>query len=284
MYPNLNIGALGIQANLAETIALAKTNGFAGVDFSITEVADLIEAYSPGYVQDLFASAQIRPGAWGLPVEFRGDEALWRKGLQALPRLASVAQTLGCDRCLTWIMPCSDTLAFQANFDFHVARLRPIAEILSDYGCRFGLEFVGPKTLRSSQRYEFICSLAGMLELGQALGSGKVGLLLDVYHFYTSHGSLDEVRQLSNRDIVAVHVNDAPAGVALDDQLDNVRALPGETEVIDITAFLQTLQALGYDGPVTPEPFSARLNQLTPAEAVAEAGRAMSQVWLKAGL
>ncbi len=63
-----------------------------------------------------------------------------------------------------------------------------MAQILADHGCRLGLEFVGPKTLRDSQRYPFIYTMAGMLALGDAIGTGNVGLLLDCYHLYTSHG------------------------------------------------------------------------------------------------
>ena len=33
MYPNLNAGAIGIRANLSETITLARDHGFEGVDF-----------------------------------------------------------------------------------------------------------------------------------------------------------------------------------------------------------------------------------------------------------
>jgi sugar phosphate isomerase/epimerase len=123
-----------------------------------------------------------------------------------------------------------------------------------------------------------------MLELIQAIGAGNVGLLLDCYHVYTSHGSLDEVRRLTNSDIVVVHVNDAPAGAPVDEQLDLVRTLPGETGVIDIAGFLQALQAIGYDGPVTPEPFSQRLHSLSPASAAGEAGEAMRRIWELAGL
>jgi sugar phosphate isomerase/epimerase len=235
-------------------------------------------------VQELFASAGVRPGSWDFPVDFRRDEAAWREGLAALPRLVGVAQALGCERTATWIMPCSDELEFQANFDFHVTRLQPAAQILNDYGCRLGLEFVGPKTLRATRRYEFIYTLSGMLELCRASGTDNMGLLLDAYHLYTSHGAPDEVRRLTNQDVVAVHVNDAPAGVAVDEQLDQVRALPGETGVLDMSGFLQALQTIGYDGPVTPEPFSERLRGLPPAEAVREAGQAMRRVWQAAGL
>jgi sugar phosphate isomerase/epimerase len=284
MYRNLNADALGIRANLAETIALARDHGFQGVDFSMAEAADLVDRHGLDFVRELFASAKVKPGSWDFPVNFRRDEATWQQHLDALPRLANLAQSLGCQRTATWIMPCSDELEFQANFDFHVARLQPAAKILSDYGCRLGLEFVGPKTLRATQRYEFIYTMAGMLDLCQAIGTGNVGLLLDAYHLYTSHGSLAEVRRLTPQQIVTVHVNDAPAGVSVDEQLDNVRALPGETGVLDMSGFLQTLQSIGYDGPVTPEPFSQRLRTLSPAEAAQEAGQAMRRVWQIAGL
>jgi len=284
MVPTLNPGMIGIQANLSEAIALAKDHGFKGVDVDITEVAGLVDAHGPEYVQDLLTSAGIRAGQWDMPVEFRRDEASWRQGLVELPRLAGVAQAVGIERTATWIMPCSDDLDFKANFEQHVTRLRPIAEILKDHGCRLGLEFVGPTTLRMSKRYPFIHTLGGMLELIQDIGTGNLGLLLDCYHVYTSHGSMDEVRRLTNSDIVVVHVNDAPAGVPVDEQMDLVRTLPGETGVIDIASFLQALQAIGYDGPVTPEPFSEHLKTLSPANAAREVGEAMRRIWELAGL
>jgi sugar phosphate isomerase/epimerase len=41
----------------------------------------------------------------------------------------------------------------------------------------------------------------------------------------------------------------------MDEQIDQKRALPGATGVIDIQGFLMTLDQVGYDGPITPERF-----------------------------
>lgn len=284
MFPNLNTGAIGVRASLAETLEYARQHGFKGVDFSITEAAELAQAHGVAYVRDLFDAAGVQPGSWGLPVDYRQDAATWRAGLEQLPALANLAQELGCLRTATWILPCDDERDFQANFHFHLEQLRPIAQILSEYGCRFGLEFIGPKTLRRSRKYGFIHTLEGMRALAAAIGTGNVGLLLDIWHLYTSHGTLDDVRELTNDDVVVVHVNDAPAGIPVDEQVDNVRALPGETGVLDIVGFLQTLQAIGYDGPVTAEPFSQRLREMPPDQAVQETATAMQQVWQAAGL
>ena len=71
---------------------------------------------------------------------------------------------------------------------------------------------------------------------------------------------------MRNQDIVLVHVNDAPKGIPVDEQLDNTRDLPGATGVIDLPGFMGALQSIGYDGPVTVEPFCKRLNDLSREE------------------
>ena len=180
-------------------------------------------------------------------------------------------------------MPCSDTRGYAENYQFHVTRFQPIAAILSDSGVSLGLEFIGPKTLRDTQEYPFIHTLEDMLALGRDIGP-NVGLLLDSYHWYTSHGTLDSLKALTPAQVVYVHVNDAPAGVPVDQQLDGVRALPGATGVIDIGGFLKTLQGIGYDGPVTPEPFVNLSALPSDAARLRTVGAAMADIWQKAGL
>lgn len=280
MFKNLNLGAIGVKATLAESIDYARRFGFVGIDFSITEAVALSETIGMDGVRNLFEDAGVFPGSWGFPVNYRQDEAAWREGLMLLPKQAEFALELGCTRTATSILPASDERSFQDNFDFHVNRLRPAAQILADYGCRFGLEFIGPKTLRTPRKHNFVYTMDGMLALCAAIGTGNVGLLLDVWHLYTSHGTLEDARKLTRDDVVTVHVNDAPAGIAIDEQIDNVRALPGETGVIDIKGFLEVLRAIGYDGPVTAEPFSQRLRALAPDAAVQETADAMNKIWL----
>ena len=169
------------------------------------------------------------------------------------------------------------------NRAFHVTRFTPIAKILGDHGVSLGLEFIGPKTLRETQQYPFIHTMEDMLDMGREIGP-NVGVLLDAYHWYTSHGTIDQLKALTPAQVVYVHVNDAPVGVPIDDQLDGVRDLPGATGVIDIAGFLQSLRSIGYDGPVTPEPF-VNLSALPSDTARLErVGAAMDDIWRKAGL
>ncbi|MXX02779.1 MAG: sugar phosphate isomerase/epimerase [Gemmatimonadetes bacterium] len=283
MFKNLNPGMIGIHASLAEALDMAAQYGFDGVDVNLPDVAELVRETSAGEVRDLFARAGCRPGNWGLPIEWHGSERDQAVELARLRRYAGLARDIGALRTTAVVMPWSDERTFDENYAFHVERLKPVAEILGEHDCRFGLEFIGPETLRRGRKHAFIYTMGGMLALCRDLGP-SVGLLLDLWHWYTSHGTWDDLAQLGNGDVVNVHVNDAPAGVPVDDQIDNQRCLPGETGVLDIARFLKALDAMGYDGPVTAEPFSARVNAKAPQDALRETSEAMHRAWASAGI
>ena len=116
------------------------------------------------------------------------------------------------------------------------------------------------------------------------LPAGPVGLLVDIFHLYTSHADVAAVRDLPVKEVVNVHVNDAIAGRTPDQQIDNERALPGETGVCDIAGFMQALAAIGYDGPVTVEPFSQRVREMSPDDAVRATANSLRRAWAFAKL
>src|SRR5918994_7594159 len=274
MYATIGPDALGIRGlPLSEAIALARDTGFAGLSFDSRAAARAVAERGLAALQDEFKSAGVKPAIWNLPVAWRDDDQ-WQADLRELPRLAATARELGATRTATYMPSGSDERPFEENFDWHVARLRPIAEVLRDEGCRFGIEFIGPKIYRAAFRHEFIHTLDGVMELLAAIGTGNVGVLLDSWHLYTSGGTAADLERLTSHDVVVVHVNDAPAGVALNEQIDTVRALPMETGVIDLVGFMHALRDLGYDGPVMPEPFSQRLVDLAATDPQAAAREA----------
>ena len=281
MFRNLSPGAIGIRTDLAGAIDLAQRHGWQGLDLPTGEAVRLAAERTPDDVAALFEQARLRLGGWGLPINWRTDYD--RAALATLDQHAALAQRLGCTRVYTALPPASDELPFRENFDRHVAQFRPIAEVLAAHGCRLGLEFVGQRTKREDQRYGFIYSLEGMLCLAQAIGP-NVGLLLDSYHWYCSLGTLADIRALRVEDVVYVHINDAPDGVAVEAQLDLVRRLPTATGVIDLAGFMGALREVGYAGPVTPEPFEQRLKELPPDDACRTAHDSMLELWRRAGL
>ena len=284
MFKNLSPGAIGIQANMAEGLELAENSGFEGLDLDIVNTDFTALKASVQAVKDLWAQIGIAMGGWGFGVNWRGSEADYYAGLAQLPERAALAAELGCYRTTTVVGPASNDMSFQENWDFSVKRLRPIAEILKDHGHSLGLEFIGPATSRKDSKYLFAYSMDAMLGLAAAVGTGNVGLLFDTWHWYTCRSTIDDVRKLSASDIVYVHINDAPAGIDPYNQIDNIRCLPAETGVIPLTELMQILKEIGYEGPVTPEPFSQKLNGMEPADAAKVTGESLDQVWKNAGL
>ncbi len=284
MFKNLNLGALGLKASFFTSAELAYLGGFEGIDLNVQEMIDLLERKSEAEINSLLEEKGLRWGGWALPMRFEGNEESFQRSLRSLPRIAEKASKLGCLRAYTWITPFSDELTFEENFSLHVKRIGAAAEVLEEYNCVLGLEFVAPKTLRLNHKYEFIHDMEGILDLREAVGADNVGILLDSWHWYTSHGTIDQILRLKGSDVIYVHINDAPAGIPIDEQVDNIRCLPGETGVIDITGFLKALKRIGYDGPVTPEPFDKRLREMPIRNAVLKVGEAVNKVWRSAEL
>lgn len=278
MFANLAPGAIGIRVDFEGAVRLAAQHGWQGIDLPVGELAG---KRTPTEVQARVADAGLRLGGWGLGVDWRAgvDDAL----LRTVDAYAALAGRLGCTRAYTWLLPASDTLPFHANFERHVQLLQPIARVLEGHGCRLGLEFIGPRTMREQQRYGFIYSLEGMLCLARAIGD-NVGLLLDCWHWYTSLGTTADIRGLRADDVVYVHVNDAPAGVPVEAQIDQVRRLPGATGVIDSAGFLGALREIGYDGPLTPEPFDRDLAALPPEQSSPQALAHVRRIMEGAGI
>jgi sugar phosphate isomerase/epimerase len=274
MYKAFDAGSLGINTDLEGAIALAAKYGYQGLTVDMNAVAER----GASRVGDLLAEAHLLPAAFGLAADYRKGEDAFIEGLSVVATHAALAEQIGCTRCVTWVLSFSDELPPRENFKRHADRLGRCAALLADHGCSLGLEFLGPATMRASHEHEFIHTAAGMIELCDALGTGNAGLLLDAWHWYTSHGTVADLEALRAEQVVFVHVNDAPAGMAVDEQKDSVRAMPCETGVIDIAGFMKSLATIRYDGPVQVEPFSERIRALPAEEAARLTAETLDEV------
>lgn len=268
MTLSLSPGAIGVSADQREVIRLAAKHGFTAVEPFAQFLAGLDDAAR----DELLAELKTKGLAWGvagLPVDFRGDDARFEQGLAELPRLATALQRCGATRVGTWISPGHNSLDYDANFERHRQRLTKIAKILKDHGLRFGLEYVGTPSLRARSAHPFIFNLSGARKLIAAIGIGNVGLILDSWHWWTASDTEAALLELRNEDVVAVDLNDAPAGLTLEQQQDGQRELPAATGVIPVKKFLDALRQLGCDAPIRAEPFNKTLNAMENEEACA---------------
>ena len=277
-YKNLGHGHIGVKANQQQALKYALKYGFNSITPGLGEFQNKSTSEIREWVQ-LMKDKGIRYGAGGLPVEFRRDENRFKTDMAKLPRQAGVLRQLGVKRMATWIMPGHRELTYLQKFKQLKNRFREVANVLKDNDIRLGLEFVGPRTTRARFRFPFICTHIGMMELVEAIGTGNVGLLLDSWHWYTAHGTVEELLKLSNKDIVHVHVNDAPSGIDVDKQMDNRRALPVTTGVIDMKGFVNALVKVGYDGPVECEPFDQELRKMENDAALQKTIASLNRMW-----
>lgn len=243
-------------------VELAGHAGFDAVD------VDLDPALNAGATAtlDLLASHALQPGGCGLPVEFRCDESAFRDTLATLPKYARLAADLGCPRMATWVPPAFDAPANEMR-PLLIRRWTRIAEVLTDYGVRLGLEFITPQHLRASG-HPCIWSMADMLTACTECGQ-NVGLLLDSWHWHHDPvHTTDAIRDAGRERIVAVHLNDT-ADEPPEQVRDDRRLLPGEG-VIDLPGFLRALRDVGYRDAITLEVFG-RLDDLADEQAARQA-------------
>ena len=277
MIASLSTVTAGGGLSLSEQVALCARHGFAGLEIGIESVRDM----GIDQARALFQRSDVAPVTFGLPVEWRKDEETFARGLAQLPVLARLAADLGITRCVTWVLPATDA-PLEEYIETSKRRFAAIAKITSEQQINLGLEFLGPQQFRPDPTKFWFYDIAGALqaadEINQMAGTRNVGLLVDCWHWYASGGTQMDLASIPLEQIVHVHINDAPKGVALPDLVDNVRELPGVTGEIDVRGFLSTLRALGYDGPVAVETFSEKLNAMAPDEAAAAAAKATLSV------
>ncbi len=268
-------GSIGIKADQGRSIELAAKHGFESVQpFGRQLLQDGVSRY----VEALQAS-KLQWAAASLSVNLRGDEDTFSAGLKKLPQEAKALRQAGAARVGTAIASSSDTLNYLENFKRTSRRLREVGAVLEDHGLRLGLEYLGTKHLWTARRHAFVHSMAECRALIAETGKANIGLVIDSWHWWTAYETADDIRALSNDDIVSADLNDAPRGIERDLQRDNQRELPLTTGVIDAKAFLGALAAVGYDGPIRAEPFNKTLNAMDDDQAGATTARAMKKAF-----
>lgn len=277
-YKSLAPGAIGVSANQKECIDYAAKFGFDGVAVSVGEL-EKMSSDERGDLLGYMKEKNVRWGHSGLPVQFRADEEQFKNDIKLLPKRAEIINEVGCTRVSTWLMPSHDELTYMQNFKQHQRRLKEAAKILKDNDLRFGLEYVGPKTSWTAKRFSFIHSQPEVIDLIQAINEDNVGILLDCWHWYTSFGTVEELKKVTYELAVDVQVNDAPSGLKIDEQKDLERMLPCTTGVIDAKSFMQCLVDIGYDGPISCEPFNKELNDMDNDAALKESVESLNRLF-----
>lgn len=274
MYLSIAPGLLGISIPFPEAIELAAHHGFAGVDADASALT-LLSPAEVASARDQMAQFGVCAGYFSVGMVISAPEDVWQKGVETLRQCAPVAQQLGYTRATAVVLPFSETLAYEQNFQFHLDRMGQILPLLAENGISLGLEYVAPLTRRAPYQLHFLHDLRGALELIEAASAPNLGLLLDSFHWFCAREAPEAIAALPAGRIVAVHLNDAIKDRPLEQQMAMERVLPLESGEIDLRGFLQAIQKTGYDGPLTCEPMNKQLNALGAEKAAAKTFEAM---------
>lgn len=264
----LNPGTIGVRANFAQTLDYAIQYQYEAISPFTQEV---MEKYSDGQLNEILAKMKekgISYDSTNVPVEFRHDNTRFNEDFKGLRKFCQTMEKQGATRMNTWIISSHSELTYNENMKQHAYRLGECAKVMKDHGIRFGLEYLGPRTMMTQSRYPFIGSMKEGKELIGEIGESNVGFVLDTFHWYCADDTIEDIRTLKPEDVVVVDLNDARLGLTRETQWDGKRELPMATGVINTKDFLQGIIDIGYEGPVRTEPFNQVLNEMENEEAL----------------
>jgi sugar phosphate isomerase/epimerase len=254
MFKNLSPSAVGVFGRQSELLEIALTHRFKGLDIDISEVLRRAQGSSAAQACRYLSSAQLKIGSFELPIRWAGDETDFRADLAQSALLLEVCKILGADRCVTPIRPTCDQRPFHENFQFHVERLRALADALAPANIKVGLDFSAAQADRTDGGFEFIHQADPLVLLLNSVQKSNIGLAFDAWHWWVGGGDVEKLRSLRGEQIVTVRLADIPADADLANCTAEQRLMPGEGSVIDTAAVLTVLDDLGYDGPVAVAP------------------------------
>jgi len=151
-----------------------------------------------------------------------------------------------------------------------VANLAAAGDLAAGYGVRLGVECLAAARLVRSQ--------SAAIALARRAARPGVGVLLDTYHLYAGVSKPSDLDALAGDPglLTMVHVSDVSR--ALLHELwsvgDRDLPLPDGQGGVPNAALLRAVRALGYDGDVSLEAFSAAFEARWRADPVAAAGDA----------
>lgn len=276
MYVSLNSTLVADRVPWPEFARLAAKVGFGGVDVSTSGAMKEGLAATRSLLEEL----KLIPAVAGFPVEFRKDDAAFRRDLSKLEEAAQFMAAIGCPRMNTYIMPSSE-LPKAEQRKIYLDRFRAAADILARSHVRLGLEFLGPLHLRKMYPYEFIWRMDEMLRFAKECGP-TVGLELDSWHWHHAGASVKDIIAAGKERIINVQVNDSP-NIPPEKIQDSERLMPGEG-VIDLVAFFRALKEIGYQEGVSPEVFGRGLKDMPPEQGARMGLETTRAVMRKAGV
>jgi len=284
MFKNLSPDAIGIFGRQGEMLEIALTHRFKGLEIDITEVTKRAKAASVAQACKYLASARVKIGGFELPIHWAAEETQFKTDLAQIGTLVEVCKAIGAERCFTTIRPTCDQRPMHENFQFHVDRLRKVADAIAPAGLKLGLSILPAQADRADGGFEFIHQVDPLVLLINTVQKANVGLLLDTWTWTVGGGDVEKLRALRGDQIVSVRLADLPADADLANIQPQQKILPSEGGTIDNVAILGVLEEMGFDGPVAVAQHASHMKGQAREPIVAKASSLLDTLFSAAGI
>ncbi len=143
--------------------------------------------------------------------------------------------------------------------DLHqiASRYRDLLKMGREIGIKPTFEYIG--FFQSASR------LSHAWQVVQEVDDPDATLILDTFHTWNSHSTLEDLAAVPLERISHYHIDDADPNKAIGTQTDPDRVMLGEGQ-IDLTAEISVLKKKGYQGTVSLELFNQALWKQDPLE------------------
>ena len=198
------------------------------------EVSDLKKALSD---QGLIVPSVIAMRQWG---DFEGWEH--QLVLEEARRRFALGARLGAPFIVA-------TPPLESPKTSHLAtRYRELLEIGREEGIRPTFEYIS--------FFKSVHTLKRAWEIVQEADDPDATLILDAFHNWNSNSTMQDLRAIPLERISHYHIDDADPVKPSGSQKDPDRVMPGDGQ-IDLSAEIQVLREIGYDGTVSLELFNS---------------------------
>mgnify|MGYP001107752336 CR=1 FL=1 len=230
---------------LEKQIAAASSAGFQGIELWRDKVEQYLATHELAELADLLASHQLEPTGLCFVYLGYGDgqQAERLRALQEIVELAADVGARGIAVCAARTLPEGTSKAELLRLAAAEAKL--MAAIAVDKGVDLFLEPLG--------LHPAVPGPMEALEIIKGADSPNIKLLFDVFHYYRSNVSLEEIAATPVERLAAIHVNDAE-DLPSEEQSDFKRLYP-TLGVLPAAEMLRIPRNQGFDGYVTVEVF-----------------------------
>ena len=250
--------ATTLPSSFAEDVANFADAGCEAMEVWLPKLEKHLETASAADTKKLLADRNLRPIAAAYQGGLLLSQGDARKAhFDHFKQRLDLCQAFGIPTLLV-VADFVDPVKDPTSLERAVVSLTQAAQWAQAFDVRLGLEFRGKNT--------FCSSLDTAILLVQQCGEPNVGVVLDVFHFYTGPSKFEDL-ELLTRDLLA-HVQFCDvSGVPRELMSDGDRVMPGDGD-FRLGPIVDHLKAIGYEGGVSLELMNPILWKAKPLQVV----------------